>query len=66
VPDAMSFQEATEPLGDSKPNTTMLMYDPFSIAPFHQKHLDWLDNVLPIKSLKPEKIAAWLKTVRCP
>src|SRR5206468_3238393 len=65
VPDAMSFQEASEAMGSRKPSTTLLMYDPFSIAPYHQEHLDWLDTIVPVKSLKPEKIADWLQTVRC-
>jgi hypothetical protein len=65
VPDAVSFQEATEGLGGRLPEETLLMYDPFSIAPFHQKHLDWFDGFSPVKALKPANVATWLKGISC-
>ena len=65
VPDAMSFQEATESLGSRKPARTFLMYDPFCVAPYYQQHLDWFDLYSPVKALKPAGVASWLQGLSC-
>jgi hypothetical protein len=65
VPDAMSFQEATDPLGSRQPSQTYLMYDPFCVAPYYQKHLDWFDRYSPVKALKPAGVVSWLQGMNC-
>lgn len=66
VPEALRYQEIAElfeAIRDRSISDAYLLYDHVMLRDKWRKHLDWLDNHLPVKSIKVFNAEAWLNTL---
>jgi TIR domain-containing protein len=61
VPDAQAIQRCTTlAAADDEPRSIVLLYESISVATEWLGHLAWLDEYLPVKTVKTADLAAWL------
>lgn len=61
VPDAQAVQYCTTlPNTGKKPHSIVLLYDAVSVASEWLAHLAWLDEYLPVKTVRTADLDAWL------
>lgn len=66
VPQAFTYNQSEELVARIKFQNTVeayLLFDHRNIREKWIKHLDWLDNYLPVKTIKIVKAEEWLKTI---
>jgi len=66
VPQAFTYNQSEELVARIKSNNVAgayLLFDHRNIREKWIKHLDWLDNYLPVKTIKIVKVEEWLKTI---
>lgn len=66
VPQAFTYNQSEELVSRIKSKNVagaFLLFDHRNIREKWIKHLDWLDNYLPVKTIKIVKVEEWLKTV---
>lgn len=66
VPQAFTYNQSEELVSRIKSQNTVeayLLFDHRNIREKWIKHLDWLDNYLPVKTIKIVKAEEWLKTI---
>jgi hypothetical protein len=66
VPQAFTYNQSEELVARIKSKNTVeayLLFDHRNIREKWIKHLDWLDNYLPVKTIKIVKAEEWLKTI---
>ena len=66
VPQAFTYNQSEELVARIKSKNTVavyLLFDHRNIRERWLKHLDWLDNYLPVKTIKIVKAEEWLKTI---
>lgn len=66
VPQAFTYNQSEELVARIKLNNVAgayLLFDHRNIREKWIKHLDWLDNYLPVKTIKIVKAEEWLKTI---
>ena len=66
IPEALRYQEIAELLEairDRSISDAYLLYDHVMLRDQWRKHLDWLDNHLPIKSVRVFNSETWLRTL---
>jgi hypothetical protein len=66
VPQAFTYNQSEELVTRIKSRNTdavYLLFDHRNIRERWLKHLDWLDNYLPVKTIKIVKAEEWLKTI---
>lgn len=66
VPQAFTYNQSQELVARIKSNNVAgvyLLFDHRNIREKWIKHLDWLDNYLPVKTIKIVKAEEWLKTI---
>ncbi|MFY0675639.1 MAG: toll/interleukin-1 receptor domain-containing protein, partial [Bacteroidia bacterium] len=66
VPQAFTYNQSEELVARIKLKNVAgayLLYDHRNIREKWMKHLDWLDNYLPVKTIKIVKAEEWLKTI---
>ena len=64
VPDSEAFQsDALAPVQGVAPKQIVLLYDALNVAPHWKKHLDWLHQYLPVKTLKIFEVDQWLSSL---
>ena len=65
VPDSESFQAgALAQVNGEGPKQVVLLYDSLSVASGWKKHLDWLDQHLPVKTVKAFEVDQWLGSLQ--
>lgn len=61
VPDSEAIHACALPSADgNKPTDVVLLYDSFNVTKHWKKHLDWLGNYLPVRTVKIFEIDEWL------
>jgi hypothetical protein len=66
VPQAFTYNQSEELVARIKSKNVAgayLLFDHRNIREKWIKHLDWLDNYLPVKTIKIVKVEEWLKTI---
>jgi len=66
VPQAFTYNQSEELVARIKSKNTAeayLLFDHRNIREKWLKHLDWLDNYLPVKTIKIVKVEEWLRTI---
>lgn len=66
VPQAFTYNQSEELVSRIKSKNiagAYLLFDHRNIREKWIKHLDWLDNYLPVKTIKIVKVEEWLKTI---
>lgn len=66
VPQAFTYNQSEELVARIKLNNVAgayLLFDHRNIREKWIKHLDWLDNYLPVKAIKIVKVEEWLRTI---
>lgn len=66
VPQAFTYNQSEELVARIKSKNVagaFLLFDHRNIREKWIKHLDWLDNYLPVKTIKIVKVEEWLKTI---
>ncbi|QJD81152.1 toll/interleukin-1 receptor domain-containing protein [Spirosoma rhododendri] len=66
IPEALRYQEIAElfeAIRDKSISDAYLLYDHVMLRDKWRKHLDWLDNHLPVKSVKVFNAELWLNTL---
>lgn len=66
VPDSEAFHvSALAPAGGLAPKQVVLLYDSLNVTAAWRTHLDWLQDYLPVKTIKVFEVDQWLSTL-CP
>lgn len=66
VPQAFTYNQSEELVSKIKSKNVVgafLLFDHRNIREKWIKHLDWLDNYLPVRTIKIVKVEEWLKTI---
>ncbi len=69
VPETLSYQDVDALLsrlssaGSSAPSRAVILYDPVPVRPRWKRHLDWLDEHLPVKTVTVSSAEAWLRSL---
>jgi hypothetical protein len=66
VPQAFAYNQSEELVSRIKSKNVVgafLLFDHRNIREKWIKHLDWLDNYLPVRTIKIVKVEEWLKTI---